>query len=309
MRTCCVLALLCYAASAGAQASARTTTKAYYVRDFISVPKDRPLPGSPYFKQPDDAETNSLAQLADLLTKVVAPHSWSGHSGAGGIAVVGDVLIVHNTEDVQHEIAATLQTLRTASGNRVRLTAYWLFVSRKDYHQHASAADADRKREILNEWIKSAPSQSGEVLAFNNQTVHLLSGTRRMTVAQVTTVMAEDAKGFDPAFHFRNDGLAVQLTPTIGSEGETVTVEVHAYLTESNDQRPATVVPPTVMMIPAITRNIVHTTVQLVPDQPLLVAALNRNPRLGSKDAPIACLVLQAGLLESAKPPAPAPQP
>ncbi len=79
-----------------------TTVKVYDMQD-LAAPKSTLRRGEGDFDW-----------LIDVITSCVAPTAWSAAGGSGSIASFGNALVVHQTPDIQEQVAALLVALRTA---------------------------------------------------------------------------------------------------------------------------------------------------------------------------------------------------
>lgn len=296
-----VMALIVCLSWAQPKENANADLTVLYALDQV-LPKFKhdPLPGIPGWAAPEEfADKISAEAIAQLIIQSVEPQSWKANGGSGEIVVIGDRMLVRTSADNKELVDDFLSAFQTQQGKRICITADWLLLSAADYLALVRAmSDQEEKYiELMDELIHTAFRLSGEVVAYNGQTVHLISGTRRQSIEQVKTIVSAEAKSFQPdPLYFRNDGFALQVTPRL-RDGNVVQVDVHSYLSSTSSIRMSTLIPPSGAAVPSITRNIAHTTARMKLNRPTIVAVMNRNPRFNDGDNQIVCLVLKASLL------------
>ena len=101
--------VLLITSSAKAESEEYMETRAYPVGDLVPTARDAPGTTSADFEP-----------LKEMLTNTVATRTWTDNGGTGTISqiVVGHrpILVVRQTQEVQEEVAGTLERLRKAGG-------------------------------------------------------------------------------------------------------------------------------------------------------------------------------------------------
>jgi hypothetical protein len=210
----------------------------------------------------------TLDDLERVLTKVIAPESWSDVGGAGELQHLGTSLVIRQTQAIQDEIQSLLDQLRNGQGKQrtVAIDARWLLLDSEELDQLIPSG-GEREPQIdrakLEEFTRRPTSIRGRTNCFTGQLVYLISGTRRNVVTSFVPVVgsvdsplerqyaslpggaglvaaqvfsSERAVGYQPVISTPNLGVLLQIRPTLIPGGSQAIVDLCSTLTVLGDK-------------------------------------------------------------------------
>jgi hypothetical protein len=231
----------------------------------------------------------AVDDLIEAITSVIQPESWSEVGGEGNITVVGQSLVIGQTDSVQDQVAAFLQELRQNRAERPTLIVQvdWLWQTAQ---QHARWLQQSRVPEPygsvpVEEWQawRSLPAPEGlhhytaSIRCFSGQTVHVQAGQQRLYVTGMTPVVGSEP-GYNPQVSLAQEGAVLQVTPALSADGEQLTLDLHSRVTRrTSPDAPAR---PTDVGVTVTMGNVPQQTASAV-DRPVLeVQRLSTTTRL-----------------------------
>ncbi|MDQ3441606.1 MAG: type II and III secretion system protein [Planctomycetota bacterium] len=261
-------------ANAGAPVEAeRTLIRTYDLTNLFRVPRNYPLPTSmvPATRLPGGqmqvdpngqfgggmpgamgsegemmggaTQPPTVDSITSLIMNTVAPESWREAGGAIGSArLLGTRLVVSQTAANQKQIEDLLNGIRDEGGGAymVSINAYWVQFTPDDLRAIAGkpgdvAAGAALK-EVPEALLTDAKLYSrGQTLGFSGQTVHVASGRANTVITGMDPVVGTQAVGYHLQTATVQSGVALQVTPQVLGEGETVSLDLHSIVSELGD--------------------------------------------------------------------------
>lgn len=137
----------------------------------------------------------TVDSIRDVITKTVAPNSWSENGGGDAhVAPLGTTLVVLQTAEAQEAIGQLLSSLRDGSASRRTMTidARWLLLDSDGLERLKVKGDDGESiinREVLAEFTRQPTSLRGFISCFSGQSVFLTSGTVRSNVTSYIPVV------------------------------------------------------------------------------------------------------------------------
>jgi len=175
--------------------------------------------------------------LMNLITKNVAPATWSEGGGIGTIWSHGNLLCVRQNFQVHREVEAFLADLRAKhrATPTIVVDLHWLWLDGGQYKQLLGDAKPSSNGRstlgvdagALDKLGRTAPGFRGRIVCANGQLVHLTSGDRRSIIVNANP----DGISYQPVAVVPNVGVVVELRPNVGPGGTTATIDVQSIVT------------------------------------------------------------------------------
>ena len=187
----------------------------------------------------------STAAALTRLIKTYVKGDWDPDSESDTndqCTLFGKNLIVRQTEEGQRQVAELLKALRSggSSVRSVTVDATWLALdsTQRDALRTTSADSAhgvsrgsslDPKR--FHDLIPQAVAFRAHIVCLNGQKVHLTTGTRRVISVGATPTVGVGATGYTTNIDIVNVGAALQVTPSISGDRQSVFVDLRSAIT------------------------------------------------------------------------------
>jgi hypothetical protein len=188
----------------------------------------RPLPNMPA------SGVRRVAQLVNLLEAIVKGDWRNDDSDSGDRCLAfGNNLIVRQTEDGQHQIAALLEALR--SGNTpqsVTVAATWIWLDAQKREALRSTGNSATEATAVRVLLQNSAAFSGQITCINGQTVHFTTGERRVIASGAQPTVGVGASAYMPQTDVVNVGVVLQVTPAISRARRTAFVDLHSVATQ-----------------------------------------------------------------------------
>ncbi|MBX3443739.1 MAG: hypothetical protein KF774_15125 [Planctomyces sp.] len=184
-----------------------------------------------------------LQSLRDVIFEMT-PGPWDEVDGEGGrIVSLGNTLLVSTTLENQLQVENLLMLLREKWGRPKLLNVEvdWLWLTPEELDELAPIADGSARRVMTREALDSLrnaddeqrpASRSMRIACYNGQTVSQQSLRQIPVVASLTTVMAQEAAGYQPQVRALSDGVIAQVTPLVSRSGKHVDVNLQSLVND-----------------------------------------------------------------------------
>lgn len=179
----------------------------------------------------DQSQPLSVQDIIDAIVTMVEPESWEQNGGTAVIKPLGGMLLVRQTKDAHKQIQELLQVASQSQLKPATIEAHWLLLDSEQLERLLGgsgdeAVDKTRAtgaidRKTLATLSLEVPSYHGRIMCFSEQTVHLVSGTRRTVVTGAIPIVGPYAVGYSLVMAVPNVGLLLQVTPILAG-GEAV---------------------------------------------------------------------------------------
>jgi type II secretory pathway component GspD/PulD (secretin) len=201
-------------------------------------------------------------ELVGLITRDVAPGSWSETGGPGTIDYfpLGMALVVNQTPEVQTEVARLLEALRWLDPQEVSIEARILSLSDSGIERLGLAMPCPAKgrpvvltEEQLVELMENAQAdrdtsvmQAPKMTLFQGQRATLAAVERQDFLTSVELLEDDEGRVLPRPVHETFElGMRLTLRPVVSLDGDAVTMEVRARLTSVDG--------PAVPLLPRVT--------------------------------------------------------
>jgi hypothetical protein len=248
------------------------------------------------------AKSSPGDELMKAIMDTVDRESWRDAGGTiGAMRLLDSELIVSQTPGNQKAIHVLLNQLRASNARMVTVVARWVLLGSGEiehFAQPIKQTDGSAAIESVNvaamEKVAGGPVKyRAQVTCFNGQTVHLSSGRARTVVTGLTPVVGTGAGAYQPESAVVQDGVSLQLTPTLPQDSPTAIIDIESVVSEWGGLAAAPPAPtsqPTNMDAPTSIDRVdmqvqqLHTTIAVPVGKPILVGGLSLSGR-GGKDA------------------------
>jgi len=184
-----------------------------------------------------------LEELTGMLTAVVDPDSWTTDqfpgSGDAVIKVLGNLLVIRQTEENHKRIAETLDAVRTAARlpALVTIEARWLVADEKALARLAPARGGRSSpvREVDEAALDKADlavPYRGRITCFSGQAVHTFAGRAQAVLVDMIPVVSSDAVAYRPVMKVIQWGPVLEACTTILPDAKTAVLEVDSTVSE-----------------------------------------------------------------------------
>lgn len=183
----------------------------------------------------------SIDDLVNALVSTVAPESWQQAGGQAAITPLGGMLLILQTSAAHEQIQMLLDAIRSEGGGQTTVTvrAYWMLLNANAASQAEqelrSSADGAAARGVLEQLSKDVISYRGVITCFSEQTVHLVSGTRRHVVTSAIPTVGGSSVGYSPVVAIPNIGVLLEVTPYVVPGSSEAILDVESTVTGWQD--------------------------------------------------------------------------
>jgi hypothetical protein len=181
-----------------------------------------------------------MNQLIEAVTSIVEPSTWDQYGGEGAIQPIGGALVVRQTSAVQSKVKELLEALRREGGTmrRLMVKARWLMLDDSQLTALTSNAEPNVQSgagTVNRNALKALPAETqrfaGQIVCFNGQTVHIISGRLESVVQSFIPVVGGSEVGYQPVILTPHVGALLQVTPSILPGEEMVLLDLHSCVT------------------------------------------------------------------------------
>jgi hypothetical protein len=202
------------------------------------------LGGAPAVPRPSISPRITWSPLMNVITSLIDPDTWEENGGPGSIQPIGGALAISQTLPVHAKVEMFFKDLRREIGTlrQLSIEAHWLLLNNEQVGTLTNAADAQasRRGEITRDRLTALPASSryasGRITCINGQTVHVISG-RLETKAQGAVPVVGSDVGYQATILTPHFGALLQLTPLILPDQDTVLIDLHSAVTQSDETR------------------------------------------------------------------------
>jgi len=254
--------------------------------------------------------TVTTEAMTSLIMETIEPESWRDKGGSvGSLRFLGSRLIVTHTPDAHKALSNLLQELHAGGAYMVAVRAQWVAFTPAELNdifargraQKTGGAIAEVPAEMLRD--DNIYSQ-GQTLGYNGQTVHVASGRGNTVVTGMDPVVGQNAVGYQLQTAVIQSGVALQVTPQVLDEGQTVAMDVRSVVSEVEGAVGSRAVPQTqpvsereAMLFvdrPSVVAQQFSTTVRVPAGKKILIGGMTLDPAAKSKGAKQLYLVIEA---------------
>lgn len=209
--------------------------------------------------------------ITALIMETVAPESWRDKGGsAGALRFLGTQLIVTQTPDAHKLIADLLEQLNAGGAHMVAIRAQWVTFSPAELREiFARAGQQDGGgaiAEVADNLLRDDNVYSqGQTLGYNGQTVHIASTRGKTVVTDMSPVVGTNAVGYDLSTTVIQSGVALQVTPHVMNDGQTVALDLRSIVSEVDRSADRAAAMPQ-------TQPVTERQAMLMVDQPSVIA-------------------------------------
>ena len=184
--------------------------------------------------------------LVNAITSSVMPETWTDVGGEGVCTPLGGLLLIKQTPEAHQQIEQLLGDIRTEGGSSQTVTvdATWLALTSEDFEKLVPKQDgglAAVDPALVKELAAKNPSHQGRITCYTDQTVHLVSGNRRTVIYSATPTVGFGSVGYTPQVVVPNEGLLLQVRPTVEADRKSAVLNVISTRTEWKDAPPVTI--------------------------------------------------------------------
>lgn len=185
----------------------------------------------------------NLDELIQAIVSTVMPETWTDNGGEAVCTPLGGLLLIKQTAAAHTQIEQLLNDIRTEGGSlhTVTVEATWLSLTSEDVEKLAPKGNGEGGEsttvdaQVLKDLARQNLSHQGRVSCYNDQTVHLVSGTRRTLIVNATPSVGFGSVGYSPQVAIPNVGLLLQVRPTVDPNRKSAVLNVTSTLTEWQD--------------------------------------------------------------------------
>jgi hypothetical protein len=227
-----------------------------------------------------------LDELIDAITTSIDTNSWAQNGGPGTISPFGSRLIVTQTKGNHSEIANLLAALRAdgyAHGT-VTVRVWWLRLDKSQYQALVAGTPSQSPPLVNRTQLDALANQSGadfgQITCFDGQTVHMISGRFRNTMAGVIPVVGDNAATYEPTIEKQHSGALLEITPTRLPESRSIVLDVRSIMNRPDDRADEPIKfrdIATLDRLNSISQQLA-TTLKVPVRQPVLVGGLSLQP-------------------------------
>ncbi len=248
----------------------------------------------------------AIDELIEAITTAIEPESWDEVGGPGSISVVGQALVIGQTESVHERVAVFLQELRQNRDARPTLIVQidWMWQTPQQHARWRQQSSGDKPYGSISmdqwqAWISASDDGSrhtASIRCFSGQTVSVQAGVQQLHVTGITPVVGSEP-GYMPQVSLAQEGAVVQVTPTLQAQDNQVVIDLHSRVTlrvPSDAPNPQALAGATMGNVPlqvaaAIDRPVLQeqrlsTTTRLPLDQVTLVGGMTFRPDQDERD-------------------------
>jgi hypothetical protein len=187
----------------------------------------------------------TVDDLVNAIQSTIEPQSWVEVGGKAVGTPLGGLLVIKQTAAAHAQIEELLRAIQAEAGLVQTLTvqAHWLLLTRDELSQLLAANDAGPgaagnlvDRMALDALSKAAALYSGQITCFSEQTVHLVSGDRRLTVTGAVPVASAAVVGYQPVVSLPNVGVLLELTPRLRGDGQGALLDLESTVTAIGEE-------------------------------------------------------------------------
>jgi hypothetical protein len=196
------------------------------------------FPGSESGAAPAAEPTVTPEAITALVMETVAPETWRDKGGsAGALRFLGTQLIVTQTPDAHKQIADLLEQLNAGGAHMVAIRAQWVTFSPTELREIFARASQQEGggaiAEVADNLLRDDNVYSqGQTLGYNGQTVHIASTRGKTVVTGMSPVVGTNAVGYDLSTTVIQSGVALQVTPHVMNNGQTVALDLRSVVSE-----------------------------------------------------------------------------
>ena len=254
------------------------------------------------FAAPEPAATSrkrfTIDDLVNAIQSTIEPQSWVEVGGDAVCTPLGGLLIIKQTAAAHVQIENLLGAIKAEAGLAQTLTVqgHWLLLTRDQLAQLQASNSPEQgrpgnlvDRAVLDELARTAALYEGQITCFSEQTVHLVSGDRRLVVTGAVPVVAAAMVGYQPVLSAPNIGVLLELKPTLLAHGEAAVLDLESTVTALGEEPAAPIhvrteqapaagaMPSSAVTVDRLNLETQHlaTTVGLPVGQPVLVGGLS----------------------------------
>jgi hypothetical protein len=252
--------------------------------------------------------------MTSIIMETIEPESWRDKGGSmGSLRFLGSRLIVTHTPDAHKALSNLLQELSAGGAYMVAVRAQWVTFTPAELNEiyaKAGGQEGEKKGSRAVVEVHAAALRDdniysqGQTLGYNGQTVHVASGRGNTVVTGMDPVVGQNAVGYQLQTAVIQSGVALQVTPQVLDEGQTVALDVRSVVSEVEGSVDSRAVPQTqpvsereAMLFvdrPSVIAQQFSTTVRVPAGKKILIGGMTLDPAAKAKGAKQLYLVLEA---------------
>jgi hypothetical protein len=198
------------------------------------------------------AVSSALSYLTQELVAIIqrtvssqvdlAVEAWSAEGGRAAIEYLPPVLVVTQSAAGHRRIEELLEQYRKRLHDVTPLAVHakWVQIESEKAEKFFAGRVAGGVHEVSDAALKDAAAGTvyqGYVRGFDGHVLHVVAGEFRSYVSHMQPVVGEGVFVCEPQMSSILIGAALEVRPVVSADGQSVTLDVHSFVTELKEMR------------------------------------------------------------------------